>query len=90
VRFYRDSGIGVERIRADINDQLQRLDRGAGTRLADAAAREAFLAEIEREVQGELARGAHLSNETAALSPFPTATASATAGRENGCSLGRW
>jgi hypothetical protein len=43
----------------DIADQLRRLACGEGTKLADDAAMEAFLAEIEAEVQDEIARGDH-------------------------------
>ena len=57
VRFYRDSGIRLEQLREDINDQLRRLDRGEGTRLADDAAMETFFAAIEAEVHEEFARG---------------------------------
>jgi putative addiction module CopG family antidote len=57
VRFYRDSSMRLEQLREDINDQLRRLDRGEGTKLADDAAMNAFLAEIEAEVQKEFAGG---------------------------------
>lgn len=57
VRFYRDSGIRLEQLREEIGDQLERLDRGEGTKLADDAAMEAFLAEIEAEVQSEFTGG---------------------------------
>ena len=57
VRFYRDSGIRLDQLREDINDQLRRLDRGEGTKLADDAAMETFLAEIEVEVQREFPGG---------------------------------
>lgn len=56
VRFYRDSGIRLEQLREEINDQLRRLDRGEGTALVDDAALEKFFAEIEAEVQAEFAR----------------------------------
>ena len=57
VRFYRDSGVRFEQLREDINDQLRRLDRGEGTKLADDAAMETFLANIESEVQEEIENG---------------------------------
>jgi putative addiction module CopG family antidote len=57
VRFYRDSGIRLEQLRENINDQLRRLDRGEGTKLADDAALETFFAEIEAEVQSEFTGG---------------------------------
>jgi hypothetical protein len=57
VRFYRDSGIRFGQLRESVNDQLRRLHCGEGTKLADDAALEAFLAEIEAEVQQECAGG---------------------------------
>jgi hypothetical protein len=50
VRLLRDSHLGWDELRADVQSRLERLDRGDAIQIQDDEGLRAFLREIEAEV----------------------------------------